>query len=112
MMKKKKVFVNLAGHALANSDRLEERLQKEHAQGWELVNYSWWGFFTFEECQPAHVVYRFDFTQEVWTPGMVRIYQDAGWTKVLDKGGILLLKRKLAEGELASDALLYEDRHT
>ena len=110
MMKRKKVFMTT--DVLANSDWLEERLRKEQAQGWKLVSYSWWGSFTFEECQPADVVYRFDFTQELWTPGMVGIYQDAGWTKVLDKGGILLLKRKLTEGELASDVLLYEDRRT
>ncbi|MGT2846066.1 Protein of uncharacterised function (DUF2812) [Streptococcus massiliensis] len=113
MMKNKKVFMTFqTSDAFVNSDWLEERLRKEHAQGWKLINYSWWGLFTFEECEPADVVYRFDFAQDVWTPGMVRIYQDAGWTKVLDKSGILLLKRKLAEGELASSALLYEDRRT
>ena len=109
-MKRKKLFLTL--DVLSNSDWLEERLRTEHAHGWRLVTYNWLGFFTFEKCQPADVVYRFEFSQGFWTQGMVRIYQDAGWTKILDKTGTLLLKRKLAEGELASDALLYEDRRT
>lgn len=94
---------------LPDYEREEVYLTEMHKSGWKLKNIS--GFlYTFEACEPEHVVYRLDFADRKDTDmqSYIAMFREYGWEYIQDLNGYSYF-RKNADGLAAADTELFSD---
>ena len=66
---------------IAGWEKEEQYLRKRHREGWRFTELSLPGFYHFEKCTPADVVYQLDYNEEglKHKAAYVQTFQDRGW---------------------------------
>jgi len=80
----------------------EAFLEKQHKEGWKVVNFKLPGFYKFEKCQPEDMTYRIDFTNENSSKNAEyqQMFADNGWNFLWSVNGFSIFRK---EGASASE---------
>ncbi len=89
-MKEFKTFV------LTEYEKEEEYLRNRHSEGYEFVNVSMPGFYTFKKCEPKDVVYRLDYNPDASKDkqAYILMFEDAGWEYLQDMNGYSYFRKE------------------
>ena len=76
----------------------EDFLEKQHKNGWKVVNYKLPGFYKFEKCEPEDMTYRIDFTNENGAKNAEyqQIFADNGWEFLWSVNGFFFFFKESA----------------
>ena len=85
-MKNKSFKTTLRYFTIAEWEKEQEYLRREHNKGWKFTGVTLPGFYHFEKCQPEDVVYQLDYNPEGTDhkEEYVQMFQDCGWEYVTD----------------------------
>lgn len=77
----------------------EAYLRMMHNNGWAFTKVGFPGFYHFEKCQPADVVYQLDYNQEgiANKNNYLQMFQDCGWEYLQDFVGYSYFRKKASE---------------
>lgn len=82
---------------IADYEEEEAWLRGQHQQGWRLVSLRLPCFYTFEQCEPADVVYRLDFTDNGDDAAQLERLREEGWSYFARCAGWLYFRKSAAE---------------
>lgn len=94
---------------IADFEEEEEWLRKQHQQGLRLDHMTPPCFFYFEECEPADVVYRVEYTNAEANSEYRSMYADFGWEYVGKCTGWHYFRKPYDEAASEEDSELYSD---
>ena len=74
----------------------EDFLEKQHKNGWKVVNYKLPGFYKFEKCEPEDMTYRIDFTNENGSRNAEyrQMFADNGWEFLWSVNGFSIFRKE------------------
>ena len=84
---------------IAGWEKEEQYLRKRHREGWRFTELSLPGFYHFEKCTPADVVYQLDYNEEglKHKAAYVQTFQDRGWEYLQDFGGFSYFRKPVSQ---------------
>ena len=84
---------------IAGWEKEEQYLRKRHREGWRFIELSLPGFYHFEKCTPADVVYQLDYNEEGLRhkAAYVQTFQDRGWEYLQDFGGFSYFRKPVSQ---------------
>ena len=90
---------------LTDYEKEEQYLRRMHNQGWKLVQVRLPGFYYFEKCTPADVVYRLDFNPDsnAGKGEYIQLFADYGWEYMQDLNNYSYFRKPYQEGEMNSE---------
>ncbi len=73
-------------------------LEKQHKEGWKVVNFKLPGIYKFEKCEPEDMIYRIDFTNENGSKNVEyrQMFADNGWDFLWSVNGFSIFRKPLA----------------
>ncbi len=96
-MKDKKTMIRF--FSVAEWEKEQEFLRRQHQKGWKLVKINGLCLFHFERCQPEDVIYQLDYNRE----GMehqeeyVQMFRDCGWEYLQDYVGYSYFRKPASQ---------------
>ena len=98
-MKDKSFKTTLRYFTIAEWEKEQEYLRREHNKGWKFTGVTLPGFYHFEKCQPEDVVYQLDYNPEGTDhkEEYVQMFQDCGWEYVTDFVGYSYFRKAVSQ---------------
>lgn len=86
---------------IAEYEKEEAYLARNHREGWKLVQAALPGWYTFEECEPEEVIYQLDYnsTQGEEKAQYLQMFADCGWEYVGEMNGWRYFRKPLAQAD-------------
>ena len=84
-----KIKRKIAFFSIPEYEKEQDWLEKQHKDGWKLVNATLPGIYKFAACEPEDVVYQLDYNQDgvAHKAEYVQMFQDCGWEYITDMAG-------------------------
>ena len=85
--------------SIVDYEKEQEFLSEMHRNGWRFVKVTGVGFYHFEECEPAEVVYQLDYNQEgiEHKSEYIKMFSDCGWDYIQDYMGYSYFSKPKSE---------------
>ena len=98
-MKDKSFKTTLRYFTIAEWEKEQEYLRREHNKGWKFTGVTLPGFYHFEKCQPEDVVYQLDYNPEGTDhkEEYVQMFQDCGWEYITDFVGYSYFRKAVSQ---------------
>lgn len=95
---------------IADFEKEEDFLRKQHQQGWKFVKYTLPGFYLFESCVPEDVIYQLDFNDltKAEKSSYLQLFSDYGWEYLQSVNGFGYF-RKPAVSHREEDLTIFSD---
>lgn len=89
----------------------EAFLEKQHKEGWKVVNFKLPGFYKFEKCQPEDMTYRIDFTNENGSKNAEyqQMFADNGWNFLWSVNGFSIFRKKGASAREGNNEIFTDN---
>ncbi|MBE5865394.1 MAG: DUF2812 domain-containing protein [Lachnospiraceae bacterium] len=103
--------IKLAFFTIAEWEREQEWLMKQHRAGWELRNATLPCFYTFEKCKPEDVVYQLDYNKDglEHKSEYIQMFRDCGWEYITDMAGYSYFRKPVSEMNEKEEIFCDED---
>lgn len=84
-----KIRRKIAFFTIPEYEKEQDWLERQHRNGWKLVNATLPGIYKFVACEPEDVVYQLDYNQDgiAHKAEYVQMFQDCGWEYITDMAG-------------------------
>ncbi len=96
-------------YTIADYEEEERWLREQHRSGWRLARLTPPGFYVFESCEPADVIYRLDYKNDESSGDYLQMARDFGWEYVLRCVGWLYFRKPAEEAESEAEGELFSD---
>ena len=89
----------------------EAFLEKQHKEGWKVVNFKIPGFYKFEKSEPEKMSYRIDFTNEngAKNPEYQQIFADNGWEFLWSVNGFSIFRKAISDNAAEENNEIFSD---
>lgn len=83
---------------IAEWEKEQDYLRKQHQDGWKFTNVSFPGLYHFEKCNPEDVIYQLDYNQDGTgdKEGYVKMFNDCGWEYLQNYGGYSYFRKPVS----------------
>lgn len=77
----------------------QDYLRQQHQNGWEFVGVNFIGFYHFEKCEPADVIYQLDYNPDgrAHKKEYIQMFRDCGWEYLQDFVGYSYFRKAVSE---------------
>lgn len=97
---------------IADFEKEEKWLRKQHNNGWKLVKIFFLIFYIFEKCEPEDVIYRLDFKNSEETTDYMNMFADYEWEYLDKNNGWLYFRKSTSKIEAENEGEIFSDNES